>query len=717
MISPDSPIERAEDDRLGRAPFAAAIAKAIRSFVGSDSFVVGINGKWGSGKSSVVNLCAAELQKQADDETHGAIDVLRFNPWNFADQNQLVLQFFRQFTGHLRKFQGKDALGLARLIESIDAYASALGPPIEDLPLPHVKLVAWLVRRGIKQARNKLGLGQDLESMFNNISEQLKNLKRKTVVIIDDLDRLNASEIRQVFQLVKVSARFPRVIYILAFDKSIIATALDDTKIGSGEEYLEKIVQVSFDLPPITESTLTKMISESLEDLLRRYPPARFDNNRFQNLFFSGFRQSFESLRDVRRFLNGLEFGFGMISKEANAVDFIGIEALRTFYPGTYEIVRRNKNLFAGHIDHAAERRGHEASKAELDRILKGTGDPEKVKELLVELFPKLEFAYSNTTFTEDSEDRWEKDLRVASSRYFDLYFQLSLPDDEVSVAEIDRAIEAARDTPEFTNILSAFVQSKRIVNAISSIRHRLSEVEPRLLPNVLDALINIGDEVEHKGSPLFGHIPEFWHIRWAIFDVLDRMPADSRFPALTEALERSVCLGTMIDIVGFLGATKKEKADRYPELTEDILKQLQSIIVQRIRECAHAGSFIDREALPSILGAWKNWGDPSEPTHYFKDVLKDPIKTIALVDKFIYQTHSAAATGKTVKTTNRLGFTDLSELVDLIELLSVLRKIAPEALSQDQRRTLQFAVKELGEFESSGLTPYQFQNRRQFEW
>lgn len=49
MISPDSPIDRAEDDRLGRVPFAAAIAKAIRSFAGSDSFVVGINGKWGSG--------------------------------------------------------------------------------------------------------------------------------------------------------------------------------------------------------------------------------------------------------------------------------------------------------------------------------------------------------------------------------------------------------------------------------------------------------------------------------------------------------------------------------------------------------------------------------------------------------------------------------------------------------------------------------------------
>lgn len=348
---------------------------------------------------------------------------------------------------------------------------------------------------------------------------------------------------------------------------------------------------------------------------------------------------------------------------------------------------------------------------------LKGTGDSEQVNELLVELFPKLAFAFTNTVFSEKSENDWEKDLRVASSRYFDLYFQLSLPDDEVSMAEIDYAIEAARDTTEFKGILSSFGQSQRIVNAISSIRHRLSDVDPVLLPNVLDSLINIGDDVEQKGSPLFGHIPEFWHIRWAIFDVLDLMPAAQRFPALITVLERSVALGTMINIVGFLGAIKKEKADRYPELTEDLLKDLQRVIVQRIRESSHEGSFLDRETLPSVLGAWKNWGDPAEPLSYVQEVLKDPIKTIAFVDKFIYQTHSAAVTEKVVKTTNRLGFTDLSELVDLIELLNVLRNIDPETLSQDQRRTLQFTVKELGEFKSSGLTPSQFQGKKQFEW
>ncbi len=84
------------------------------------------------------------------------------------------------------------------------------------------------------------------------------------MVIIDDIDRLTAAEIRQIFQLVKLSARFPYVVYVLAFDRDAVAEALSELGVTSGEEYLEKIVQVSFDLPPISEQTMTLMISETL---------------------------------------------------------------------------------------------------------------------------------------------------------------------------------------------------------------------------------------------------------------------------------------------------------------------------------------------------------------------------------------------------------------------------------------------------------------------
>jgi len=712
MISPDSPIEKTQDDKLGRTPFAAAIAKAIIGATRIESFVIGINGKWGSGKSSLLNLCV-EAIKGRSAQSQKQVDVLRFNPWNFADQNYLVLQFFRQFTGHLRKLEATGIGKLKDLVDTLDAYATALGPPVEGLP--YVKYAWSGLRASIGIARKKLGLGQDLESLSESIATQLAALKRKTVVIIDDIDRLTSLEIRQVFQLVKISARFPYVIYLLAFDRAVVASALADLKVGSGDEYLEKIVQVSFDLPPVSESALTTMIYDGITDLLKQYPPAHFDNHRFQNVFHSGFRESFESLRDVRRFLNSLEFGLGMIGNEVNGVDFIGLEALRIFHPLVYDTVRNNKKLFAGYIDVFTQNAGGEAFKKELDRTLRATGDFEQVKDPLLELFPKLAYAFNNTVYTVESENAWEKDLRISSSRYFDLYFQLRLPNDEVSMAEIGQVLEAAGDPSVLKEMLVSFVESKRIVNAMASVRHRLSEVKPELLPNMLVPLLDVGDMVKQRGSPIFGDIPEFWHVRWAIFDVLDGLPPDTRFPTLIVALKKSVGLGTMVNVVALLGQIKEEKRDKYPELTAEILADLKKIVAQRIQDCSTGEPFVGAESLPSIIWAWKNWGDPAKAKDYIEGVLKDPVKTITFLDKFIYEIHSSGGTDKTVKTDNSLACQGLSDLTDLSQLQKLLQSMDAGKLSQNQRDIRQFVMKELDSLEASGLTPEQFENERRF--
>src|SRR6185437_14607752 len=152
---------------------------------------------------------------------------------------------------------------------------------------------------------------KDVNSAFEKISSEAAKLKHRTVVIIDDIDRLTAVETQQIFQLVKLTARFPYVVYVLAFDRTAVAKSLQDFGVDSGNEYLEKIVQVSFDLPPITETTLTQLITQGIDEVLKKFEPAHFDQNRFGNLFYGGFRQSFTSLRHVRKFINGLEFAFG----------------------------------------------------------------------------------------------------------------------------------------------------------------------------------------------------------------------------------------------------------------------------------------------------------------------------------------------------------------------------------------------------------------------
>ena len=96
-IQSDSPIVLQEQDKFQRHPFARRIAALIETHFKSDSLTIGIYGKWGEGKTSVLNLIRTEL---ADANN---IVCIGFNPWLFSNENQLLLSFFQALGAALKK--------------------------------------------------------------------------------------------------------------------------------------------------------------------------------------------------------------------------------------------------------------------------------------------------------------------------------------------------------------------------------------------------------------------------------------------------------------------------------------------------------------------------------------------------------------------------------------------------------------------------------------
>ena len=97
MYYSDKPIEDFEEDLLGRSSFARQLADSILSIDLTDSFAIGICGKWGTGKTSVLNMMQKEIDSKGknEDGSPKAI-VMRFEPWNFSTCDQLLAQFFAQ---------------------------------------------------------------------------------------------------------------------------------------------------------------------------------------------------------------------------------------------------------------------------------------------------------------------------------------------------------------------------------------------------------------------------------------------------------------------------------------------------------------------------------------------------------------------------------------------------------------------------------------------
>lgn len=114
MFNPDLPIERACEDVLNRQGFSKNLAKVMLDYSSPDAFAIGIYGKWGSGKTSVLNMILETIEDKSQD-----VVILRFNPWLCADSKQLVTQFLKQLSSAIKlKTPAK-----SKLWKLIDNYA------------------------------------------------------------------------------------------------------------------------------------------------------------------------------------------------------------------------------------------------------------------------------------------------------------------------------------------------------------------------------------------------------------------------------------------------------------------------------------------------------------------------------------------------------------------------------------------------------------------
>jgi len=103
MFKPDQPIHSKKDDILNRSSFSEALGEAILSYKEKNSVVVGLFGEWGSGKTSIINMALEHIDTISRNKDNERPIIIKFNPWNFSEQNQLIAQFFRQLSISLKR--------------------------------------------------------------------------------------------------------------------------------------------------------------------------------------------------------------------------------------------------------------------------------------------------------------------------------------------------------------------------------------------------------------------------------------------------------------------------------------------------------------------------------------------------------------------------------------------------------------------------------------
>lgn len=696
MFKPDQPISTTDDDLLQRSPFAKSLAESFVKYEDSHSIVTGLYGKWGSGKSSVINMCIEHIEELANElpKKEKPI-VIKFNPWNYSDQNQLISQFFKQLSLALKRTDfGEDAIKAA---DQLEAYAEFF-EPLALIPEPSLGLLAAATSKVMKRvgfAARKWGelKKKDLEATRKDLDRILEKQKRKIVIIIDDIDRLNSTEIRQMFQLVKLLGDFPNTIYLLAFDREVVVESLKSVQEGVGEEYLEKIVQIPFELPIIDKQEVERLLCSQIDELISDIPEEGWDSTYWGNIFHSGLNKFFFTLRDVTRYINALRFGLGPVKEEVNPVDFLAITAIQVFEPDVYKGIRENKGVFSGLLNDSYRSADAEKQQAKIrcDEIISRTKriSEKELKEFLTRMFPKLEGIYNNHGYGGGFLDTWRREGRICSPDKFDTFFRLALAPGEVSEQEIKTILSLGNDEKAFAEMLLHLKEDGRVVRFLERMEDYTREVIPEEnITPIVNVLMNIGDNFP-EGPRGFYSTDTPMRVLRIMYQLSQRYEQqDRRFELFKEAITKAEdSLYTIVHEVGVQGQhhgkrTSKSAEQVEPEENRPVnakqLEELESIACQKIQEWAKIGKLKDHSHLISILYSWKHWCEngEDEARSYVKGMIDTDEGVVTLVAAFVGKSYSHAMTDYVSRENWRINLDSINDFISVEELEKKARAI-----------------------------------------
>ncbi|WP_038868803.1 KAP family P-loop NTPase fold protein [Vibrio jasicida] len=334
-----------DPDLLNRLNFADHLANVLLLNHDDDCLTVSLEGEWGYGKTSVINLVKGVLNEKEDVPI-----IIEYNPWLAGKPESLIQDFLLQFSSQLNiRDNSEVALNAAKELIAYSSLFSVakLVPGAE----PWASIVEKVFSRFGNSTKKIAELKKlDLLGKKKKVVSAIKKIKTPIVVVIDDIDRLTPSETFQVLRLVKAVADFSGTSFLLAFDSSYLTSVLDKNNIVNASEYINKVIQLRVSLPVISERGLNELANAEFESLSEKNLTDRFerDQERLSWLYHHYFKNLVKNPRELKRFFNHLRFVLEQVEGQVCFSDLFSLSIIATKANAVYEHIKNSPEAYIG---------------------------------------------------------------------------------------------------------------------------------------------------------------------------------------------------------------------------------------------------------------------------------------------------------------------------------------------------------------------------------
>lgn len=274
-ISPELEIEKTKniEDSYNRQHIYDTTYETLKTcFYEEGSFAVSISGAWGSGKT----VFKEQLKKNY--EKDNKVSIIEFEAWKCDSPTIIIRNFFTQLKDKLKIYFPNISIDFNNYIDLL----------LDNDSVKPLRVIA----KGVNNLLNKD------KDPFDTIKNYLKESKHKVVVFIDDVDRLDADEIKEVLRLIRNTANFPYIQFIVTCDNTYICDTLKKKGIENPKLYLEKFFNVEISLPKFEERIICEELKKRISKTISEIWGIKENDTQIDNMIYYRYDEFTNNIKD-----------------------------------------------------------------------------------------------------------------------------------------------------------------------------------------------------------------------------------------------------------------------------------------------------------------------------------------------------------------------------------------------------------------------------------
>lgn len=463
-------------DLLNRKDIINQLYNTIINCNPETNFTIGLNGSWGSGKTTVINNVLRIIKQN---NILNNYVVVRFDPWKYNEEKVMLHSFLTEILKQTN--YGLSSKNNESLIQEV--INAIFGTKITGIG----KII-------IEEIRNIKG-NVEISKIVNNY---LLSNNKKLLIIIDNLDRIDANKAFFLIKCIESIVKFNRTINILLYDEEILNKILKE-KFNYEKNYMDKLVQLKIDVPETDKFTINNIKEKITQNLLVEGKPfVSFINNE---------QYDFSNMRELKRYVNSIITSNFNSNSKLNKKDDSNLKYLKSVCPQLFYEIWNNKKYFITYDrQYDADiytwdyKKLNIEAKDYFDKLFQNESYSKHIG-LLEKMFPsvnnymKEQVPFDQSTNIEDYH-KSIIDCSICNARYFDLYFTREENDFIRLNSDVEKLIQVINHENDFLEtfkeiILNYNADELKVFAEVLNLN--ISKISTNKYLNLIETIFNLG--------------------------------------------------------------------------------------------------------------------------------------------------------------------------------------------------------------------------------